>query len=130
GGGRPRPRRGAARAEDEGAGPGAAPVALGGQDDRGGRRHPGEGAPAPAARGGEGHLMATIVTFAEHRDGKLRRPSLEAVAEGRRLADGLKATVHTVVVGSGIDGLASELAAHGADAVHVFDQPELGAYAT
>ena len=30
--------------------------------------------------------MATILTFAEHRDGKLRRPSLEAVSEARRLA--------------------------------------------
>jgi len=74
--------------------------------------------------------MATIVTYAEHRDGKLRRPSLEAVSEARRLAAALKAAVHTVLVGSGVDGLASELGAHGADAVHVFDQAELGAYAT
>jgi electron transfer flavoprotein alpha subunit len=74
--------------------------------------------------------MATIVTFAEHRDGKLRRASLEAVAEARRLAEPLKASVHAVLVGSGIEGLASELGANGADAVHVFDQPELAAYAT
>jgi len=74
--------------------------------------------------------MATIVTYAEHRDGKLRRPSLEAVSEARRLAAALKASVHTVLVGSGIEGLASELGAHGADAVHLFDQAELGAYAT
>ena len=32
------------------------------------------------------HLMAAILTFAEQRDGKLRRPSLEAVREARRLA--------------------------------------------
>jgi electron transfer flavoprotein alpha subunit len=74
--------------------------------------------------------MATIVTYAEHRDGKLRRPSLEAVSEARRLAEPLKASVHAVLVGSGIEGLASELGAQGADAVHVFDQAELGAYAT
>ena len=35
------------------------------------------------------HLMAAILTFAEHRDGKLRRPSLEAVSEARRLAEPL-----------------------------------------
>jgi electron transfer flavoprotein alpha subunit len=74
--------------------------------------------------------MPTIVTFAEHRDGKLRRPSLEAVAEARRLADALQASVQAVVVGSGVDGLAAELGAQGADTVHVFDQAELAAYAT
>jgi len=74
--------------------------------------------------------MPAIVAFAEHRDGKLRRPSLEAVSEARRLAGPLKASVHAVLVGSGIEGLASELGAHGADTVHVFDQAELAAYAT
>ena len=74
--------------------------------------------------------MPSIVTFAEHRDGKLRRPSLEAVGEARRLAGPLEASVHAVLVGSGVEGLASELGAHGADAVHVFDHAELAAYAT
>jgi len=74
--------------------------------------------------------MATIVTYAEHRDGKLRRPALEAVAEARRLAEPLKASVHSVLVGSGIEGLASELGGHGADVVHVFDHAEPAAYAT
>jgi electron transfer flavoprotein alpha subunit len=74
--------------------------------------------------------MPTMVIFAEHRDGKLRRASLEAVAEARRLAGALKASVHAVVVGSGVEGLASELGAHGADTVHIFDQAELAAYAT
>jgi electron transfer flavoprotein alpha subunit len=74
--------------------------------------------------------LTAIVTFAEHRDGKLRRPSLEAVAQARRLAGDLKASVHAVVVGSGVAGLAVELGAHGADTVHVFDQAELASYAT
>jgi len=74
--------------------------------------------------------MPSIVTFAEHRDGKLRRPSLEAVAEARRLADALKASVQSVIVGSGVEGLAAELGGQGAEIVHVFDQPELAAYAT
>jgi electron transfer flavoprotein alpha subunit len=75
--------------------------------------------------------MAAIITFAEHRDGKLRRPSLEAVSEARRLA-GAGGRVESVLVGSGGDfaALAQELAAYGADAVHVFDQPELAHYAT
>jgi electron transfer flavoprotein alpha subunit len=74
--------------------------------------------------------MTGILAFAEQRDGKLRRPSLEAVSEARRLADALGGPVTAVLVGSGVEGLAGELAAYGADAVRVFDQPELALYAT
>jgi electron transfer flavoprotein alpha subunit len=73
--------------------------------------------------------MAPFLTFAEQRDGKLRRPSLEAVSEARRLA-GPGGRVESILVGSGIAALAQELATYGADAVHVFDQPELAHYAT
>ena len=74
--------------------------------------------------------MPGIVTFAEHRDGKLRRPSLEAVSEAKRLTASLGGPVTAVVVGPGAEGLATELASYGADKVHVFDDPALGAYAT
>ena len=74
--------------------------------------------------------MALILTFAEARDGRLRRASLEAVSEARRLAGPLAASVETVVVGPGSAGLAGELSAHGADRVRVFDDPALAAYAT
>jgi electron transfer flavoprotein alpha subunit len=74
--------------------------------------------------------MATILTFAEQRDGKLRRASLEVVSEARRLAGALGATVTAVVIGPGSASLAGELAAHGADRVQVFDDAALGDYAT
>src|SRR5262249_8068773 len=74
--------------------------------------------------------MAAIVVFAEHRDGKLRRAALEAVSEARRLADGLRASVAAVVVGAGVSAFADELAAYGAETVHVFDDPALSTYAT
>lgn len=74
--------------------------------------------------------MALILTFAEARDGRLRRASLETVSEARRLAGPLGATVTTVVVGAGVGALAAELGAQGADRVVVFDDPALGAYAT
>ena len=74
--------------------------------------------------------MAVILTFAEHRDGALRRSALEAVGEAKRLGDALSATVESVLIGPGVRGLADELAAHGAGRVHAFDQPELQAYAT
>jgi electron transfer flavoprotein alpha subunit len=74
--------------------------------------------------------MATILTFAEQRDGKLRRASLEAVSEARRLAGALGATVTAVVVGPGSEAHAGELAAYGADGVRVFDDAALGTYST
>jgi electron transfer flavoprotein alpha subunit len=74
--------------------------------------------------------MGAIVVFAEHREAKLRRPSLEAVSEARRLAPSLGAGVEAVLVGSGVAGLVDELGAYGADRVHVFDAPALSAYAT
>jgi len=74
--------------------------------------------------------MATILTFAEQRDGNLRRASLEVVSEARRLAGPLGASVIALVVGPGAEGLAGELASYGADRVVVFDDAALGTYAT
>ena len=51
--------------------------------------------------------MAAILTYAEQRDGALRRASLEAVSEARRLADAEGASVESVVIGSGVAGLAA-----------------------
>jgi electron transfer flavoprotein alpha subunit len=74
--------------------------------------------------------MPTIVTFAEVRDGKVRRPALEAVSEARRLAGPLGATVQAVLIGQGTAPLAAEVGSYGADRVHVFDDARLAAYAT
>jgi electron transfer flavoprotein alpha subunit len=74
--------------------------------------------------------MPTIVTFAEVRDGKVRRASLEAVSEARRLAAPLGATVQAVLIGQGVAPLAAEVAPYGADRVHLFDDAALASYAT
>jgi electron transfer flavoprotein alpha subunit len=75
--------------------------------------------------------MAKVLAFAEQRDGKLRRPSFEAVSEARRVADALGgSSVEAVIIGAGVAPLAAEVASYGADRVHVFDAPELGQYAT
>jgi len=74
--------------------------------------------------------MPGILTFAEQRDGKLRRSSLEVVSEAKRQAGAFGGTVSAVVVGPGSEGLAGELASYGADKVHVFDDAAYGAYAT
>jgi len=74
--------------------------------------------------------MAKVLTFAEQRDGKLRRASLETVSEARRLADALGAAVTAVVIGPSGEPLAADLAAYGADRVVVFDDAAFAAYAT
>jgi electron transfer flavoprotein alpha subunit len=76
--------------------------------------------------------MPSILTYAEHRDGTLRRATLEVVSEARRLADqmGGGTKVESIVVGAGVAPLAATLAAHGADRVHVVDAKELASYAT
>ena len=74
--------------------------------------------------------MSLITTFAEQRDGELKRPSLETLSEGRRLADASGGEVQAVVVGPVSDETTGKLAAYGADRVHVFDAAELGHYAT
>jgi len=74
--------------------------------------------------------MPVIVTYAEQREARLRRPSLEAVSEARRLAGPLGASVESIVIGSGVEALAAELASHGADTVHVCEHGDLAAYAT
>jgi electron transfer flavoprotein alpha subunit len=75
-------------------------------------------------------MALAVVTFAEQRDGKLRRAALEALSEGRRLAQALGGTVDAVVVGAGIEALADELGRYGASRVHLYDDPALGQYAT
>jgi electron transfer flavoprotein alpha subunit len=74
--------------------------------------------------------MPVILTFAEARDGKLRRASLETLSEARRLAGTLGATVSAVVIGPGTEALAGELGSYGADEVRVFDDAAYGSYAT
>jgi electron transfer flavoprotein alpha subunit len=76
--------------------------------------------------------MPSILTYAEHRDGTLRRASLEVVSEARRLADqmGGGTTVESVLIGTGVAPLAATLAAHGSDRVHVVEAKELASYAT
>jgi len=73
-------------------------------------------------------MALAVLVFAEQRGGKLKRPSLEAVSEGRRLADQLGGGLGALVVGHGIGPLATEVAAFGAEKVLVADHQILGAY--
>jgi len=67
---------------------------------------------------------------AEQRDGALRKVSFEIASAARKLADDLGDEVCAVLVGSGVEGLAPELAKYGVDKVYVADDAVFADYTT
>jgi electron transfer flavoprotein alpha subunit len=57
-------------------------------------------------------MAGDILIIAEHREGKLNPTTLELVTLGRALASQTGGGVKVALFGSGVDGLASQLAAH------------------
>ena len=72
--------------------------------------------------------MAGILVFIEQRNGSVRKASLEALSEARRLAVGPGLPVSAVLVGHGIGAKAAELGRYGAGKVLVADEERLGRY--
>jgi len=73
--------------------------------------------------------MAGVLVFAEQRDNKLKKPSLETVSEGRRLADAMKTDLSVLMIGDDLSGLEGELARLGADRILKAMEPRLRFYA-
>ena len=71
-----------------------------------------------------------IWVFAEQREGKLQKVSLELLGEGKRLANELGVKLTAILLGNNVEGLASTLGEHGADEVLVAESPELEHYTT
>ncbi|MDO5517316.1 MAG: electron transfer flavoprotein subunit alpha/FixB family protein [Clostridium sp.] len=71
-----------------------------------------------------------VWVFAEQREGKLQKVSLELLGEGRRQADKLGVKLTALLLGNDIEGLADTLAKHGADEVLVADDKNLEHYTT
>ena len=70
-----------------------------------------------------------ILVFCELKDGKIRKPSLEALSEARRLADGGGLTVGALFVGASCAG-AAQAAEFGADSILTVEAPNLAAYSS
>ena len=68
-----------------------------------------------------------VWVFAEHQDGKARKVTLELLGAGRELADRLNVKFGGLVLGSGTDTLAEQVASY-ADKVHQYDDPALEQY--
>jgi electron transfer flavoprotein alpha subunit len=73
-----------------------------------------------------------VWVFAEQRDGVLKNVALELLGEGYKLSRelGEDSKVCAVLVGSGVENLAEQLFAYGADSVYVLDHPLLKQYTT
>ena len=71
-----------------------------------------------------------VWVFAEQRDGKLVRVSLELLGKGQSLAAELKQDVSALLLGYKVSGLARTLIEHGADRVYVADHKALESYRT
>lgn len=71
-----------------------------------------------------------VWVFAEQREGKLQKVSLELLGEGRKIADKLGVKLTALLLGHNIEGLAKDLGTHGADEVLVVDNEALAHYTT
>ena len=69
-----------------------------------------------------------ILVVSEHTDGALRKVSFEMLGEAERLAGKMGAAVEAVLLGSGVEPLAAELARYGASKVYIADDPALSPY--
>lgn len=71
-----------------------------------------------------------VFVFAQQVDNCVNSIAFELIGKGKDLAADLGTEVTAVLVGSGVKGLADELAEYGADRVIVVDDPELKEYRT
>jgi electron transfer flavoprotein alpha subunit len=73
--------------------------------------------------------MAGVLVFAEQRDNKLKKPALEAISEGRRLADGAGSDLAVLLIGDDLSGLDAEAKRLGADRILLAKDARLKLYA-
>lgn len=69
-----------------------------------------------------------VWVYGEQRAGRIAKVSLELLGKARELCQELGGTVVSILIGSGVESLSSELSAHGADKTYVIDDPRLQYY--
>ena len=75
-------------------------------------------------------MSKNVFVIAEQRDGKIMKVSYELIGKARELANDLGQDVVAVLMGSGVEAVAGDLAKAGADKVIVVDDPMLAEYVT
>ena len=71
-----------------------------------------------------------VWVYIEVAEGVPRNVSLELLGEGRKLADAMGQKLAGVLIGDGVEGLAKDMFAYGADQVYLVEAPELKHYST
>ena len=71
-----------------------------------------------------------VWVFAEQRDGKLQKISLELIAKGREMADKLGVKLTSLLLGNNVGELSKTLIAYGADEVLQVESELLNDYTT
>ncbi|HXV75437.1 MAG TPA: electron transfer flavoprotein subunit alpha/FixB family protein [Candidatus Polarisedimenticolaceae bacterium] len=72
--------------------------------------------------------MANVLVFVERREGEIKRPSLQVLTEGRRLAAAGSGRVDALVLGPGAAAAAASLARYGAERVFHVEDPSVELY--
>lgn len=71
-----------------------------------------------------------VWVYIEIADGKPRNVGLELLGEGRKLADQMGQKLAGILIGDGVENVAKEIIAAGADQVYLVEAPELAHYST
>ncbi|MBM3896928.1 MAG: electron transfer flavoprotein subunit alpha/FixB family protein [Thaumarchaeota archaeon] len=72
--------------------------------------------------------MSSVLVFVEQRQGKVKRPSLEVLSEGRRLAKKIGSAVIALVIGSQLDDIANDISKFGPDSIVLAEHNALANY--
>jgi len=75
-------------------------------------------------------IVAEVIVFAEQREGKLKRTSLEALGAARQIAKSTGARVIAVLIGEAVAHLAPALAASGTDGIDCVEDPRFRFYSS
>ena len=74
------------------------------------------------------NTQGEVWVFAEQEEGRLSEVPFELLGKARELAAKLGVKVGAVLMGDGVEPLAADLVAGGADVVHLVDDPALGVF--
>src|SRR6185503_1055923 len=72
--------------------------------------------------------MSNVLVFIEHNGGALNKTSLEAIAAAQKLCEGTGAKPSAVVLGSGVEALAQEIASYDLAKVDNVENAQLAQY--
>lgn len=71
-----------------------------------------------------------ILAIAEQREGKFKKTAFEVTKAAKEISDKLNCEMVSLVIGSGVESIASELGGFGTPRVIVLDEPQLNYYST